>query len=172
MPLFLTFSMNNDIIPYICIRASIYIIPYPDKKSKSFPCFCAIFLFFRYSFSGKLGWERRRYSYLARLELKLQRCFPQPVTILYYIVPDISVDRIPEYRGQYMYRMYIDPDIVVWYNGYSGGGVDMPATKAQQRAVAKYMKANYDEMKIRLPKGQKQAVEAHAKQHGDSINGL
>ena len=48
----------------------------------------------------------------------------------------------------------------------------MPVTKSQQRAVAKYMKANYDEMKIRLPKGQKQAVEAHAKQRGDSLNGL
>lgn len=48
----------------------------------------------------------------------------------------------------------------------------MPTTKAQQRAVAKYMKANYDEMKIRLPKGQKQAVESYARAKGESINGL
>lgn len=48
----------------------------------------------------------------------------------------------------------------------------MPATKAQQRAVAKYMKANYDEMKIRVPKGRKQAVEAHARRKGESVNGL
>lgn len=46
----------------------------------------------------------------------------------------------------------------------------MPASKAQQRAVAKYMAANYDELKIRIPKGQKQVVEAHAKDKGESIN--
>lgn len=48
----------------------------------------------------------------------------------------------------------------------------MPATKAQQKAVAKYMKANYDEVKVRIPKGRKQAVEACAKQRGESVNGL
>ena len=48
----------------------------------------------------------------------------------------------------------------------------MPASKAQQRAVAKYMAANYDEMKIRIPKGRKKAVEAHAEAKGESINGL
>lgn len=30
-----------------------------------------------------------------------------------------------------------------------------PASKAQQRAVAKYMKNNYDEIKVRMPKGKK-----------------
>lgn len=48
----------------------------------------------------------------------------------------------------------------------------MPASKAQQRAVAKYMAANYDEVKIRIPKGRKQAVEAHAASKGESVNGL
>lgn len=48
----------------------------------------------------------------------------------------------------------------------------IPATKAQQRAVAKYMAANYDEMKIRVPKGRKADIEAHAKTKGNSINGL
>lgn len=46
----------------------------------------------------------------------------------------------------------------------------MPASKAQQRAVAKYMAANYDEMKIRIPKGQKSTVEAAATEAGESIN--
>ncbi len=31
----------------------------------------------------------------------------------------------------------------------------MPASKAQQRAVSKYMKENYDEIKVRMEKGQK-----------------
>ena len=48
----------------------------------------------------------------------------------------------------------------------------MPASKAQQRAVAKYMAANYDEIKIRVPKGRKADVDAYAKAHGESINGL
>ena len=29
----------------------------------------------------------------------------------------------------------------------------MPATKAQQKAVSKYMKENYDEIKVRVEKG-------------------
>ena len=48
----------------------------------------------------------------------------------------------------------------------------MPASKAQQKAVSKYMKANYDEIKIRIPKGQKNAVQAFAQERGESVNGL
>ena len=48
----------------------------------------------------------------------------------------------------------------------------MPASKAQQRAVAKYMAANYDEMKIRVPKGRRADFDAYAKEQGESVNGL
>ena len=48
----------------------------------------------------------------------------------------------------------------------------MPASKAQQRAVAKYMAANYDEIKVRVPKGRKAEIEVYANQSGESINGL
>ena len=48
----------------------------------------------------------------------------------------------------------------------------MPASKAQQRAVAKYMAANYDEIKIRVPKGRKADIDAYAKTQNESINGL
>lgn len=48
----------------------------------------------------------------------------------------------------------------------------MATTKAQQKAVAKYMKNNYDELKIRVPKGRKADVEAHATAKGESVNGL
>lgn len=48
----------------------------------------------------------------------------------------------------------------------------MPASKAQQKAVSKYMKANYDEIKIRIPKGQKEAVQAYAQEKGESVNAL
>lgn len=48
----------------------------------------------------------------------------------------------------------------------------MPASKAQQKAVSKYMKANYDEIKVRVPKGQKEAIQTHAATRGESVNGF
>ena len=48
----------------------------------------------------------------------------------------------------------------------------MPASKAQQKAVSKYMKANYDENKVRVPKGQKDTIQAHAAARGESVNGF
>ncbi|MEA5012907.1 MAG: hypothetical protein VB100_14435 [Angelakisella sp.] len=47
-----------------------------------------------------------------------------------------------------------------------------PASKAQQKAVAKYMKSNYDEIKIRVPKGRKEEIQTHAAKRGESVNGL
>ena len=47
----------------------------------------------------------------------------------------------------------------------------MPASKAQQKAVAKYMKNNYDEIKIRINKGSKTTLQEAAKDKGESING-
>ena len=51
-------------------------------------------------------------------------------------------------------------------------GESMPASKAQQKAVSKYMKANYDEIKIRIPKGQKEVIQAFAQERGESVNAL
>ena len=48
----------------------------------------------------------------------------------------------------------------------------MAYTKATMRAVDKYVKNNYDRIEIKVPKGRKQAVEAHARERGESINGL
>lgn len=48
----------------------------------------------------------------------------------------------------------------------------MPASKAQQKAVSKYMKENYDVYQIRMKKGQKEAVKAHASDRGESVNGF
>lgn len=48
----------------------------------------------------------------------------------------------------------------------------MPASKAQQKAVSKYMKENYDELKIRVPKGKKDIIKAHASEQGESLNGF
>ena len=48
----------------------------------------------------------------------------------------------------------------------------MTATKAQQRAVNKYMKENYDEIKVRTEKGKKEIIRAHAESLGESVNGF
>lgn len=46
----------------------------------------------------------------------------------------------------------------------------MATTKAQQRAVSKYMKENYDEIKVRVDKGRKAVIQAHAASAGESVN--
>ena len=46
----------------------------------------------------------------------------------------------------------------------------MAISKAQQRAVNKYVKSNYDEVKLRMPKGKKDVIQAHAAQQGESVN--
>ena len=48
----------------------------------------------------------------------------------------------------------------------------MAVSKAQQKAVAKYMKNNYDELKGRVPKGRKDIITAHAEKNGESVNGF
>lgn len=48
----------------------------------------------------------------------------------------------------------------------------MTVSKAQQKAVKKYMKANYDEIKVRVPKGKKQEIKDFAESKGKSVNGF
>lgn len=48
----------------------------------------------------------------------------------------------------------------------------MPASKAQQKAVNKYMAANYDKINLTVPKGKKSIVQAHAAARGESVNGF
>ena len=45
-----------------------------------------------------------------------------------------------------------------------------PASKAQQKAVNKYMKSNYDRVNLVMPKGKKDIIQAHAVQQGESVN--
>ena len=40
----------------------------------------------------------------------------RPVITVFYIVPDISMGKIAEYRTRYMLVMYIVPDIIMWYD--------------------------------------------------------
>lgn len=46
------------------------------------------------------------------------------------------------------------------------------ATQEHTNYKRAFNEKNYDRLAITIPKGQKQAVEAHAKTKGESINGL
>lgn len=48
----------------------------------------------------------------------------------------------------------------------------MAVSKSQQKAVHKYVKANYDRMELTVPKGQKDTIKAHAAAFGESVNGF
>jgi len=48
----------------------------------------------------------------------------------------------------------------------------MPITEAQKRATMKYLKDKTDELKIRMPKGRKAELQAHAERGGESLNGF
>ena len=47
-----------------------------------------------------------------------------------------------------------------------------PASKAQQKAVNKYMKKNYDRVNLVMPKGRKDTIRVHAETNGESLNGF
>lgn len=45
-------------------------------------------------------------------------------------------------------------------------------TKAQQKAVQKYKKNNYDRFELLTPKGNKDKIKAHAEKQSESLNGF
>ena len=46
----------------------------------------------------------------------------------------------------------------------------MATTKAQQKAVNKYVKEKYDRINVNMPKGKKEIIQEHASDHGESLN--
>lgn len=46
----------------------------------------------------------------------------------------------------------------------------MAVSKAQQKAVQKYVKDKYDRVVLTMPKGKKETVQANAVRHGISVN--
>lgn len=48
----------------------------------------------------------------------------------------------------------------------------MPVSKAQQKAVNKYVKDKYDRVLLTMPKGRKEDIQAHAEAQGESVNGF
>jgi len=48
--------------------------------------------------------------------------------------------------------------------------ISLTVSKAQQKAVHKYVKANYDRMELTVPKGRKDEIKAHAIAMGETVN--
>ena len=48
----------------------------------------------------------------------------------------------------------------------------MPVSEAQKRAVNKYITEKTDELKIRISKGKKSLLQAHASERSESLNGF
>jgi hypothetical protein len=48
----------------------------------------------------------------------------------------------------------------------------MAVSKAQQKAVAKYVREKYDLYQVKMPKGRKDEIKAHAESRGQSVNGF
>ncbi len=48
----------------------------------------------------------------------------------------------------------------------------MTTSEAQKRASKKYVENNLERMNIRVPKGKKDVIKAHADAMGESINGF
>lgn len=48
----------------------------------------------------------------------------------------------------------------------------MAISESQKKAVAKYNAKAYDEIKIRVYKGEKEKIKSHAESNGESLNGF
>ena len=46
----------------------------------------------------------------------------------------------------------------------------MAISKAQQRATANYVKKTYDRIEVKVSKGKKDVIQAHAEAQGESLN--
>lgn len=48
----------------------------------------------------------------------------------------------------------------------------MPVSKKQQACVTRYVAKNYDQLIVRVKKGQREEIQAHAEACGESVNGF
>lgn len=113
--------------------------------------------------------------------VRLSHLLSLAVIIFYYIAFDISIGRINNIAFDILFIFYIAFNRFLRYNKATMGegaqknklppeGRNMTVSKAQQRAVSKYMKENYDVYQIRMPKGKKDDIKEAASAVGESMN--
>lgn len=69
-----------------------------------------------------------------------------------------------------MYKLHIAYSMLCVLKQYRGD-LYMPYTQATNKAVQKYNKKAYDDLRIRVKKGQAEQIKAHAESNGESLNG-
>ena len=101
----------------------------------------------------------------------------------------MSIDRIYNINANILLIFYIDVSRFTWYNKATleevplfigaprilkqgGRGTIVAVSKAQQRAVTKYVKSKYDRFGLTMPKGRLDELKAHAEARGESVNGF
>ena len=48
----------------------------------------------------------------------------------------------------------------------------MAISKKQQASVTKYISGHYDQISVRVKKGEREKIQQHAEDHGESLNGF
>lgn len=66
--------------------------------------------------------------------------------------------------------MYIDDITRILYNRIKKGVGQMSTSAARQRATAKYNAKAYDRLEMKVPKGEKNGILAHAEKFDGSLN--
>ena len=56
------------------------------------------------------------------------------------------------------------------YMHISSGRIDIFTSKAQQKAVHKYVKTHYDRINVTMQKGRREVIQTHAAAQGESVN--
>lgn len=90
-----------------------------------------------------------------------------------YIFTGIYLSILTIYGSRFLrYNKAIMEEVSVFAAPPRKEGNTVAVSKAQQKAVHKYVKANYDRMELTVPKGQKEVIKAHAEARGESVNGF
>ena len=81
-----------------------------------------------------------------------------------------TISNIPDYSGVGIYALLGSSGKM--YKGEYSMDEQPKVSKAQQKAVHKYVKNNYDRIEVTVPKGKKDIIKAHAESKGESVNGF
>ena len=70
----------------------------------------------------------------------------------------------------YLSILYVPIHIELWYTIIEKAGDFLGISEARKKANDKYITEKVDEIKVRVPKGNKDVIKAHAETHGESVN--